>query len=136
MIDHQVPNFKASLLQISIHRGAEKEVHSSAGVKSVCLTPKLDNKQICMMEQFTKRVGVPFRETHHIAGAAVALAESEGIALTDLCLAALRSLHPAFDEDVTAIWSYERSVEQRDVLGGSSRRAVREQITTLRQWLG
>ncbi len=29
-----------------------------------------------MMEQFTKQVGVPFRETHHVAGAAVALAES------------------------------------------------------------
>ncbi len=33
------------------------------------------------MGQFTKQVGVPFRETHHIAGAAVALAESEGVGL-------------------------------------------------------
>ena len=89
-----------------------------------------------MMGQFTKQVGVPFRETHHVAGAAVALAESEGVAFSDLSLAALPALHPAFDEDVEAIWSYERSVEQRDVRGGSSRRAVREQITTLRQWLG
>ena len=74
-----------------------------------------------------------FRETHHVA---VAVAESEGIALTDLSLAALRTQYPAFDEDVAAIWSYERSVEQRDVRGGSSRRAGREQIGALRQWLG
>ena len=87
------------------------------------------------LAEYLVRKGVPFRQTHHIAGAAVALAESEGIALTDLSLAALRALHPAFDEDVTKIWSYERSVEQRDVRGGSSRRAVREQISALRQWL-
>ena len=87
------------------------------------------------LAEYLVRKGVPFRQTHHIAGAAVALAESEGIALTDLSLAALRALHPAFDEDVTEIWSYERSVEQRDVRGGSSRRAVLEQIGALRQWL-
>ena len=87
------------------------------------------------LAEYLVRKGVPFRQTHHIAGAAVALAESGGIALTDLSLAALRALHPAFDEDVTEIWSYERSVEQRDVRGGSSRRAVREQISALRQWL-
>ena len=87
------------------------------------------------LAEYLVRKGVPFRETHHVAGAAVALAESEGIALTGLSLAALRSLHPAFDEDVTEIWSYERSVEQRDVRGGSSRRAVREQIAALRQCL-
>ena len=81
------------------------------------------------------RKGVPFRETHHIAGAAVTLAESQGTAFTDLSLAALRSLHPAIEEDVTTIWSYERSVEQRDARGGSSRRAVREQIEALRQCL-
>ena len=88
------------------------------------------------LAEYLVRKGVPFRETHHVAGAAVGLAESKGIALIDLPLAALRALHPAFDEDVAAIWSYERSVEQRDVRGGSSRRAVREQIGALRQWLG
>ena len=79
--------------------------------------------------------GVPFRETHHIAGLAVALAESKGIPLSHLSIADLQSLHPAFGEDVADIWSYERSVEQRDVSGGSSRRALQEQIIALRHWL-
>ena len=87
------------------------------------------------LAEYLVRKGVPFRETHDLAGEAVALAESEGIALSDLTLTALRSLHPAFDEDVLAIWSYERSVEQRDVRGGSSRRAAKEQIDELRRWL-
>ena len=88
------------------------------------------------LAEYLVRKGVPFRETHHVAGAAVALAESQGSTLTDLSLAELRSLHPAFEEDVAAIWSYERSVEQRDTRGGSSRRAVQEQIDELLLWLG
>ena len=87
------------------------------------------------LAEYLVRKGVPFREAHHVGGAAVALAESEGIALSDLLLDALRSLHSAFDADVAAIWSYERSVEQRDVSGGTSRRAVMEQIEALRNWL-
>ncbi len=87
------------------------------------------------LAEYLVRKGVPFRETHHVAGAAVALAESQNIALTDLPLNDLRSLHPAFEEDIAAIWSYARSVEQRDVRGGTSRRAVQEQIDDLLQWL-
>ena len=81
------------------------------------------------------RKGVPFRETHHIAGAAVAQAEAQGIALSELPLATLQALHPAFEEDAAEIWSYARSVEQRRATGGTSRRAVMEQISALRNWL-
>ena len=118
---------------LPIAAGALATLTVNGGRMAEALVPEMLATDLA---EYLVRKGVPFRETHHVAGAAVALAESEGIALTGLSLAALRSLHPAFDEDVAAIWSYERSVEQRDVRGGSSRRAVREQITTLRQWLG
>ena len=118
---------------LPIAAGALATLTVNGGRMAEALVPEMLATDLA---EYLVRKGVPFRETHHVAGAAVALAESEGIALTDLSLAALRSLHPAFDEDVTEIWSYERSVELRDVRGGSSRRAVREQITTLRQWLG
>ena len=118
---------------LPIAAGALATLTVNGGRMAQALVPEMLATDLA---EYLVRKGVPFRETHHVAGAAVALAESEGIALTGLSLAALRSLHPAFDEDVAAIWSYERSVEQRDVRGGSSRRAVREQITTLRQWLG
>lgn len=87
------------------------------------------------LADYLVRKGVPFRETHHVVGAAVSLAEGEGILLSDLSLDALRSLHSAFDGDVAQTWSYRGSVERRDVLGGSSGRAVREQIEELRAWL-
>ena len=88
------------------------------------------------LAEYLVRKGVPFRETHHVAGAAVALAESQGSELTDLSLTELLTLHPAFEQDVASVWSYERSVEQRDAFGGSSRRAVQEQIDELHLWLG
>ncbi len=87
------------------------------------------------LAEYLVRRGVPFRETHHVAGAAVRLAEENGVSLFDLSLAQLQSLHPAFGEDVADVWNYERSVDQRDAEGGSSRRAVGEQIKTLRTLL-
>jgi argininosuccinate lyase len=87
------------------------------------------------LAEYLVRKGVPFRETHHVAGAAVALAEKRGVELASLSVADLQSLHPAFGEDVTGVWDFERSVEQRDSTGGTSRRAVRAQIAHLREWL-
>lgn len=57
--------------------------------------------------EYLVRKGVPFRETHHIAGAAVKLAEDKNVPLDTLSLAELQSLHPMFAEDVQEIWSYE-----------------------------
>lgn len=59
------------------------------------------------MKNISVRKGVPFRDTHHIAGAAVKLAEAKQLPLNQLTLADLRTLHTHFEEDVEAIWSYE-----------------------------
>jgi argininosuccinate lyase len=87
------------------------------------------------LAEYLVRKGVPFRETHHVAGAAVALAEKRGIDLSSLSVADLQGLHPAFDQDVTQVWDFEQSVEQRDSTGGASRRSVLAQISQLRGWL-
>ncbi len=87
------------------------------------------------LADYLVRKGVPFRETHHIAGEAVRLAEERGVPLAQLSLADLRQLHPAFEEDVARVWDFQASVEQRDVEGGASRRAVQAQIQALERWL-
>jgi argininosuccinate lyase len=46
---------------------------------------------------------VPFRETHHISGAAVKMAEDRGCSLSDLSPADLRTIHPLFDDDVSKV---------------------------------
>ena len=75
---------------------------------------------------------MPFREAHHITGAAVRLAEQRGCSLADLTLADLQGLHAAFAADVASLWDFEASVERRDAVGGTSKRAVQEQIALLR----
>jgi argininosuccinate lyase len=87
------------------------------------------------LAEYLVRKGVPFRESHHIAGAAVRMAEVQGVALPDLSLEDLQTLHKAFEEDVADVWSFDASVDRRDVAGGTSRRSVHEQVDLLRAWL-
>jgi len=87
------------------------------------------------LADYLVRKGVPFREAHHVAGAAVQMAELQGAPLSQLTLEDLQKLHSAFDADVETVWSFEASVERRDVEGGTSRRAVLAQIAQLRAWL-
>ncbi|KAI8817841.1 argininosuccinate lyase [Fimicolochytrium jonesii] len=86
--------------------------------------------------EYLVRKGVPFRETHHIAGRAVRLAEDRGVDMSALGVADFKQLHPAFAEDVTDIWDYEVSVNRRSAKGGTSRVTVLEQIESLKEWLG
>jgi argininosuccinate lyase len=82
--------------------------------------------------EYLVRKGLPFRETHHIAGAAVKLAETKGVPLDKLTVADLKTLHSLFDDDVEKLWSYENSAESRDSVGGTSKLRVLEQIETIR----
>ncbi|MGL4651513.1 MAG: argininosuccinate lyase, partial [Caldilineaceae bacterium] len=87
------------------------------------------------LADYLVRKGVPFREAHHVAGAAVRMAEVQALPLPELPLEDLLTLHHAFDADVATLWSMESSVERRDATGGTSRRSVLEQITALRSLL-
>lgn len=87
------------------------------------------------LADYLVRKGVPFRETHHVAGAAVKLAEDRGVALNSLTASDLKPLHPLFGDDVTKVWSFEASCESRDSEGGTSRRSVIEQCEKLTSWL-
>lgn len=87
------------------------------------------------LADYLVRKGIPFRETHHISGSAVKMAEDRHCELTDLTLEDLRTLHPAFDTDIALVWDMEQSVERRNAIGGTSRRAVLEQVARLEaQW--
>ena len=92
-----------------------------------------------LAEHLVRKHNVPFRETHHVAGAAVRLAEKENTTLAGLSKAQLATLHPAFendsDADVAALWDFDRSAESRDAQGGTSLRAQKEQVAALSAWL-
>ncbi|PWN44269.1 putative ARG4-arginosuccinate lyase [Ceraceosorus guamensis] len=83
------------------------------------------------LAEYLVRKGIPFRETHHVSGSAVRLSEERKCKLSDLTLEDFKTLHPAFEEDVAKVWSFDESVERRDAIGGTSKRAVLEQCDTL-----
>lgn len=81
------------------------------------------------------RQGIPFRQAHHVAGAAVRLAETRGLALAELAAADWALLHPALAGGIAGLLDFEASLESRDVEGGTSERAQRTQLERLRQSL-
>jgi len=76
---------------------------------------------------------LPFREAHHIAGAAVKLAESKGLELSQLSLAQYQGLHAGITKDVYRVLTPEASCASRNVYGGTAPEQVRFQI---QRWKG
>ncbi|GBG28213.1 Argininosuccinate lyase [Hondaea fermentalgiana] len=87
------------------------------------------------LADYLVRKGVPFRETHHISGQAVQIAENQNKPLSSVTLEELKTLHSAFEEDVEKVWSFESSVESRDAQGSTSRRSVLQQTAAMKEWL-
>jgi argininosuccinate lyase len=87
------------------------------------------------LADYLVREGVPFRESHHLVGQAVRQAEELGVPLGGLTLDDYRAIHPAFAEDVYQVFDFRRSVEARDVRGGTASTAVRAQIERARELL-
>jgi argininosuccinate lyase len=77
--------------------------------------------------------GVPFRETHHLAGKMVALAEEKKKGMDELTVEQFQSVDKRFGNDVLSVFDYERSVELKYTTGGTSRSAVLEQLQALKK---
>lgn len=82
------------------------------------------------------RRGVPFREAHECVGRAVRVAEESGVALSSMDAATWAGCHPLLAEGAAQALDFGASVESRDVVGGTSQRAVMEQVRLLKARLG
>lgn len=74
------------------------------------------------------KLDLPFRQAHHVTGAAVKRAEALGVDLATLPLKELQILHPGVTEDVFAVLTPERSVASRVSYGGAAPSEVRRQV--------
>ncbi|CAH02959.1 argininosuccinate lyase ARG4 [Kluyveromyces lactis] len=84
------------------------------------------------LADYLVRKGVPFRETHHISGQAVALAESLNVSGIDkINLQQYKSIDERFEQDVFEVFNFEKSVERRDATGGTAKVAVLKQLKNL-----
>jgi len=73
--------------------------------------------------------GVSFREAHAVVGRLVRESEQSGMDLRDLPRTAFSAAHPRFGDDVYDALSTARSLQRREVDGGTGPSAVRTQLS-------
>lgn len=89
-----------------------------------------------LADWLVRQANIPFREAHHITGAAVKLAEGKGVALDQLSLAELQAIDARIDEGVYAALSVEASVAARASHGGTAPAEVEKRVAEARLALG
>ncbi|KAH0349186.1 argininosuccinate lyase, partial [Aureobasidium melanogenum] len=85
------------------------------------------------LADYLVRKGVPFRETHHISGRVVALAEEKSTPMDKLSFEQLKGVDSRFEQDILEVFDYQKSVEMRSASGGTSKSSVMEQIKVIKQ---
>jgi argininosuccinate lyase len=88
-----------------------------------------------LADWLVREADLPFREAHHVAGRAVALAEEKKCGLEKLSLEELQAIHPAVTDGVYSVLSVQNSVRSRTSFGGTAPAEVRRQIRYWRKRL-
>ena len=84
-----------------------------------------------LADWLVRELGMPFRDAHHITGAAVKQAEAKGLTLAELPLSDLQALEPRIDARIYDVLTPEASVASRKSYGGTAPDQVRAQV---RRW--
>jgi argininosuccinate lyase len=89
-----------------------------------------------LADWLVRQADIPFREAHHITGAAVKLADEQGAALDGLSIGDLKAIDERIDERVFDALSVDASVAARASYGGTAPQRVRQQVAAAKQRLG
>ena len=89
-----------------------------------------------LADWLVREAGVPFRDAHRVAGAAVRLADERGEPLWSLPIEALREVDERIGAAVFAVLSPEASVKSRTSFGGTAPSAVKKRIEAAKKVLG
>jgi argininosuccinate lyase len=84
-----------------------------------------------LADWLVRRLGLPFREAHHVTGALVRRAEEAGMDLPELPLEAMRAVHAGITAEVYQVLGVDNSVASRASYGGTAPVQVRAQV---RRW--
>jgi argininosuccinate lyase len=85
-----------------------------------------------LADWLVRRLGMPFRQAHHVTGRLVALADGKGVDLAELSLADMTSVEPRITDEVFSVLTVEASVASRTSFGGTAPDNVRCQA---QRWL-
>ena len=89
-----------------------------------------------LADWLVRRLGLPFRDAHHVTGTLVAMAEKAGIDLPDLTLQQMQGVHAGITAEVFEVLGVDNSVRSRMSYGGTSPVRVGEQVARWKAALG
>jgi argininosuccinate lyase len=137
MQEDKVPTFEAfDALQLSLT--------AMAGMVAD-LTPRADRMAAAagagfstatdLADWLVRTLGVPFRDAHHVTGAAVKRAEALNCDLAELPLSELQALEPRIDASIYEVLTPAASVASRKSYGGTAPEQVRAQVARWKEIL-
>jgi len=83
-----------------------------------------------------RKLGLPFRQAHHVTGTLVAKAEQKGVDLDGLSLADMREVEKGITDEVYSVLGVDNSVASRTSFGGTAPANVRAAVLWWRKELG
>jgi argininosuccinate lyase len=83
------------------------------------------------LAEYLVRRGVPFRQAHEAIGALVGDLTAAGRELSEVTLAELEKVSPAFEADALAMLKPENSLRARNIAGGPAPETVRRRLAAL-----
>jgi argininosuccinate lyase len=89
-----------------------------------------------LADWLVRRLGLPFREAHHVTGALVRRAEEKGVDLSGLDIDDMRAVHPGILPEVYEVLGIDNSVASRASYGGTAPVQVRARVRHWQEALG
>jgi len=86
-----------------------------------------------LADWLVRELGIPFRNSHHITGQIVKLAEKKKCRLDELDLADMKKIEPEITEKIFSVLSVENSVSSRKSFGGTAPANVKKAVALARK---
>ncbi|MBV9834752.1 MAG: argininosuccinate lyase, partial [Alphaproteobacteria bacterium] len=86
-----------------------------------------------LADWLVRKVGLPFRQAHHVTGALVGIAAEKDVPLDGLTLQQMQSVEPKITRDVFKVLTVEASVAARKSLGGTAPTNVARAVVEARK---
>jgi len=88
-----------------------------------------------LADWLVKNLKIPFRQSHHITGSIVKMAEDRGLQLNELKLADLQKIEKKITKDIFNFLDAKSSIDSRTSYGGTSPVMVKKQIDEAQKYL-
>ena len=88
------------------------------------------------LADYLVRLGVPFREAHHVVGGVVRQAERRRVPINRLTLSEVQTLHPAFRKDWVESFRLDKAMKRRVGTGMPGPAQVKRQLARWKKLLG